>query len=81
MSPTSLLSWLLPQFIELLGRHSALACAVVFFSPFIFQGLGDRFRGETGALLASLIVGGVQVQAAPSPRLASAVAPATVSGG
>lgn len=35
--------------------------AVVFFSPLLFQGLGPNFAGQTGALLASLIVGAVQV--------------------
>lgn len=35
--------------------------AVVFFSPFIFQSMGDRFKGELGSLLATVIVGAVQV--------------------
>ena len=36
--------------------------AIVAFSPFIFQGLGGHFQGETGSLLATMIVGAVQVK-------------------
>ena len=35
--------------------------AIVLFAPFLFQGLGPAFIGEYGGLLASMIVGGVQV--------------------
>ena len=44
-----------------LQTATCVRCAVVFFSPFIFQGLGGRFSGEFGSLVASAIVGAVQV--------------------
>lgn len=43
----------------------AFVVAVIFFSPFIFQSMGDKFKGETGSLIATVIVGAVQVLSPP----------------
>ena len=41
---------------------------MIFFSPFIFQSLGGKFNGETGSLVATVIVGAVQVGTLPVPQ-------------